>query len=791
MLNVMSEPIIRVELANNRFETLTLPDTYAHLVENDLKSFQALRTHQRHGVHAFLVQLAVLALRQTGQTELPDNPEDWRRTLRSLTQRRHPQDAPWQLVNPRWDQPALLQTPVMPNEQSLYKRALETPDTLDQLIAADNHKMKQHEGYAAQYDDWLFALINLQTMQGALGRNNYGISRMNGGASSRPVFTLAPLGRPGDAIARDINALLHHEPKADPAGRTTLVWLLPWQGLKADQLQVDDLSDLYIEICRRLRLQSTGPEQLTAYQAGTDTTRIDKIQPQRAETDPWTPFNVKEQKTLSIVDPAFTYQQVAAYLTNENWQWPRLLHLTAADLASDQTLAIHAAGLARGNGKTFGYFERTIELDPSTIQAMAEADRERLNAVTQTHLQDARTTLNILYHAILTYLAPNRTSQSGEKAPPQHTSSARIWGKPMDQKIDSVFFQYLQQEIAAPDEAQAQADRAEWQLWLYNQAKIALQEAQENLPQSVNAARSATRSNSIFESRVRGKNGLTLAFPPKETQEADQPEDQPDQAEAQEDQQQPQEQPAAAAPAPALDQSAPALGIVVVRPKPEPEDEQQPLPDTAPTRPVHDQNQTYAQRMANKAVAIASQLSGWNYSQGDLAELRRMNLDNLTTPAFHRLLVNNEINLSPQNQQKWAMIVKGIAVMTHNGTGKPHEPLRINPHQPYISVGQAMHNGAPGNHRLPFLHPNRFQMLMNAQRQNLTAKLTTFFQMARSERLKLNWRQMATFILAQEQEPKTARALRLRITEDYYRAEYDHQRPEAPAQNQQQEEAAV
>ena len=449
-------------------------------------------------------------------------------------------------------------------------------------------------------------------------------------------------------------------------------------------------------------------------------------------------------------------------------------------------MAIHAAALARGNGVTDGYFERTIQLDPKTVQAMAEEDHERLNAVTQTHLKDAQTTINILRHAILTYLSPNITNRDKpERAPASHTRIVEQWEKPMNQKIDTVFFQYLQQELAADDEQEAERSRTEWQLWLYEQAKLALQDSQNNVPQSVNAARAATRSNSLFESRIRAKTGLTLAFPPKEAQPEDEAASPNDQA-----------QPQAATP-----DSAPATYADVklnVQYQNDENDRQnngnqetaQPLPDTSPTSPVYDPNQTYAQRMSNKAVAIASQLSSWQYSQGDLAELRRMNLNNPTAPAFHRLLVSNEITLSAQNQLRWALIIKGIAVMTHNGTGLPHEPTRISPHNPYISVGQAMHNGAPGNNRIPFLHPNRFQLLMNAQRQNLTAKLASFFQMARSEHLKVNCRQLALYILAQGQEAGTARAVRLRITQDYYRAEYSHERNDAYNNKNKQEQEA-
>ena len=115
-------------------------------------------------------------------------------------------------------------------------------------------------------DDWLFALITLQTMGGYGGYGNYGISRMNGGLGNRPAFSLASAGGgTGAHVRRDILALLEHRqtqlsgglmPECAPA----LLWTLPWDGGRNEALNNAQLDPLYIEICRavRLRLDSHG-----------------------------------------------------------------------------------------------------------------------------------------------------------------------------------------------------------------------------------------------------------------------------------------------------------------------------------------------------------------------------------------------------------------------------------------------------------------------------------------------------------------------------------------------------
>ena len=63
---------------------------------------------------------------------------------------------------------------------------INTPDALDILPTAKNHDVKSSRVASPDFDEWIFALISLQTMAGFYGRGNYGIARMNSGHGSRP-----------------------------------------------------------------------------------------------------------------------------------------------------------------------------------------------------------------------------------------------------------------------------------------------------------------------------------------------------------------------------------------------------------------------------------------------------------------------------------------------------------------------------------------------------------------------------------------------------------------------------
>ena len=74
--------------------------------------------------------------------------------------------------------PAFMQPPasVHPRSEKDYQgNEVATPDELDILVTSKNHDLKSSVAAQAGVDDWIFALITLQTMEGFGGAGNYGM----------------------------------------------------------------------------------------------------------------------------------------------------------------------------------------------------------------------------------------------------------------------------------------------------------------------------------------------------------------------------------------------------------------------------------------------------------------------------------------------------------------------------------------------------------------------------------------------------------------------------------------
>ena len=263
MHNLLVDPLIRVQLREGRAARWSLPQVYSGLVADQIVAFPALRPHQRHAWHAFLCQLGAVALHRAGLQGTVDTDDEWRELMRGTTPE-FTDDQPWCLVVEEPIEPAFMQSP---SDLSTFRGWKRTPDDLDILVSAKNHDIKQTVAVHGSPEDWLFALIDLQTMGGYLGRGNQPIARMNGGYSSRPCVGLAPAeGGSGAHFIFDIrrmlagrDALLEAYPDYFRADRgVALTWLQSWDG--TDALDLRALDPYFIEVCRRVRLSSSdGP----------------------------------------------------------------------------------------------------------------------------------------------------------------------------------------------------------------------------------------------------------------------------------------------------------------------------------------------------------------------------------------------------------------------------------------------------------------------------------------------------------------------------------------------------
>jgi CRISPR system Cascade subunit CasA len=357
--NLLDDRLLRYRDVDNHPHDASLPELLSALGRDTVRDFPALRPHQRHPWHAFLVYLAAIALHRAERKEPFDTADAWRRALLALT----PDDedgAAFSLVAPD-DRPAFLQAPCKGGESRTWKKRLLTPDAVDMLLTSKNHDMKAARMVHANPEDWVFALVSLQTQEGFLGAGNYGISRMNGGFASRPAFGVVPAGHVGKRWARDTRLLLEqrapivkrHEFKDE--GGLAFVWLRPWDG--ASSLSLKELDPFYIEICRRVRL-TVDDTRLFALATSSKTARIAAKERNGVTGDAWTPVHMAEAKALSITSRGFDYRLASTLAFSDDFE--RTIASKVCEDDGKEGLFLLAQGITRGQGKTEGYHERRI-----------------------------------------------------------------------------------------------------------------------------------------------------------------------------------------------------------------------------------------------------------------------------------------------------------------------------------------------------------------------------------------------------------------------------------------------
>ena len=511
MLNILTEPLIRIATPCGTRQA-SLPEVYAALMADGVEAFPALRPHQRHAWHAFLVQLGAMTMHRSGVGDPPSDAAEWEGLIRGLTTD-YPDDGPWHLVVDDITKPAFMQPPASSSDrQKDFKSVVATPDGLDMLVTAKNHDLKASVGLGAGVDDWIFALIDLQTMEGFGGAGNYGISRMNGGLGSRPAFSLAPLGGPGAHVRRDIVALLSDYPVA--TGSRELLWLLPWDGTSAERLLPNELAPFYIEVCRRVRLRADEDDRLYAIRTSSKAARIESKDLKGRMGDPWTPHNPnRDGLPLTLAAGGFNYKRVKQYLFE--WQMPDLLKPTPCERQSGETMHLVARTMVRGQGKTEGYYERSIPVRTKARTAMLQrgGGLDTLGGLADDRIKQVGIVQGILRHAIATFSARGESSDTS----PEQRTLANGWANRLDEIVDRDFFDALQDEFEIDDAAERDRVRNRWLLngnsGVIDRARNILRDATDSLPcPAIHRYRARENSTGLFEGRLRGNSGLPFLF---------------------------------------------------------------------------------------------------------------------------------------------------------------------------------------------------------------------------------------------------------------------------------------
>lgn len=497
MLNLLVDPVIRTIFGSGSETLLALPELYVALFAGAVESFPGLRPHQRHAWHALLCQLGALACVRSGLAKPPPDAEGWRAALRKLTSD-FPDDAPWRLVSPL-DKPAFLQPVAGPVDGFKW---LATPDELDILVTAKNHDVKGARLDNALADDWLFALVTLQTMEGYFGRGKYGISRMNGGYSNRPGFSIAPPGGVGIHIRRDLERLiglrekmLEDHPIFDEDG-LALVWLQPWDG--ATSLKPEQLDPYYVEICRRVRLVAEDG-RIHALAAGSKATRIAFGKEAKGLTgDPWAPTEARdgEPKSLTIDARGFSYRRMSEILFHDGFEPAPLQQVFPQDDASS-ALVLVARALARGEGKTEGLHERRILMPHRIAKLLADGGTEELAVPSKKRVEQAGMVSKALRFGLMMLF------QNGpDEFKPRDPNSAKRADPFLDRfetEVDRDFFEALFAEVETEGDAAKREKRAAWLDDLRFRAMALLRAAEAGSPvSSIRRHRALVRAESAL-----------------------------------------------------------------------------------------------------------------------------------------------------------------------------------------------------------------------------------------------------------------------------------------------------
>lgn len=487
--NLLVAPLIETNAAWH-----SLPGLFAAMSRGEVAGFPALRAHQRPALHMFLVQLGVLALDGAGRRDLPQDEETWRQALRGLTAP-FPDDEPWCLSVDDRAKPAFLQ-PADPGGLKKWP-SVATPDALDMLITSRNHDVKREIARKGAPQDWFFALISLQTMEGFGGAGNYGIARMNGGSSSRVLIGLAPA-RPGSAEVdpslwwqRDVRRLL--ETRSGLRG-PALLWLEPWP--EGRSLAREKLDPLFIEVCRRIRLTDRAG-QISGERNTSKAARIAAKEGKGNTGDPWAPLHVGEGKAFTLREGDWTCRTLASLLfKHDGYKWePPLLACPAPD-ETDKPLVLIAEAFARDN-KTHGFRSRVIPVPKAVVR---EFLGPRPVAVAEDLLADIKAIEEALRDS-LALVTVGGDLEKKIKAP--HYARTGPACASLRRAADRLFFPELWKRVAATSDAEFGRLRLAFLEELAGVARREFRAACASIPcASIQRPRAEVRGASRLEGRI-------------------------------------------------------------------------------------------------------------------------------------------------------------------------------------------------------------------------------------------------------------------------------------------------
>lgn len=366
-MNLLFDPLLRVETLEGMTE-MSLPALLESLGQDRVERIPGLQLHQQDPFHVFLTSLATAVLARDQETKPLQTEEYWRAGLRTLAGAAG--DDAWTLVVDDLSRPAFMQPPLPDEDHRRLSLNADTPDALDVLQTAKNHDVKAARAVKPHVDNWVYALISLQTMSGFLGRGNYGISRMNSGFGNRSIVELIRTTRPGKRWQDAVTRLLRHRERLldDVYGYRSdglvLVWLEPWDG--STGLPLSALDPIYIEICRRVRLRGADGVISHCESVPAKAERIAAKELKGVVGDAWLPVDLgdrdtAEPKALTVSPQGLTPDLLRRLVFADRL---RLADLQRPLDEWQGTLALRVSVLVRGQGTTDGFHLSHVSIPP-------------------------------------------------------------------------------------------------------------------------------------------------------------------------------------------------------------------------------------------------------------------------------------------------------------------------------------------------------------------------------------------------------------------------------------------
>ena len=496
--SLVSEKLFPIRTDDDRMQMLSLPDVLSYLSTGKDIIFSDLQIHQQHAWHAFLVQLAAMGLASNSIDEANGmDSESWKSILLGMTDG---DENPWCLIVSDWDKPAFMQPPSPKGTHFKSADNRKTISELDILVLSKSHDVKINKIAKPSKSQWIFNLITYQTMSGVLGRENYNIARMNSGLGSRPCVTLKFGNNWGLRFLREVNSALkiRAEMATDDilgfsynnAHGHQLLWTLTWDGL--NQINIEDCDTLFIEVCRRIRLQEDN-HVIEAYFTGSKNQRMNAAFLKGRTGDLWTPLDTSKDSVtaLTVSEAGFSYELMRRILFEDQLVFSPLL---SAQIDADDDFEIYAEVVSRGQGKTAGFHKRILPM-PKKISRLfsTQTSKQALAERAKEYVDDAKCIKKIMKIALLVFLQGNKPKLNYD----DHRHEKIV--QRLDNSIDSLFFHHLwETSEMEPTEA-----RIIWRNELSEEALRMLHQAFNSLPcPESRKYKSMTYSERAFRSQV-------------------------------------------------------------------------------------------------------------------------------------------------------------------------------------------------------------------------------------------------------------------------------------------------